>query len=65
MAAPWLVKRWTKMVYPDHVARSEAELSDDQRDELVDYIKETEEVLKVTWPAQKANMQLPQPELTK
>jgi len=59
MAAPWLVKRWTKMVYPDHVARSEAELSDDQRDELVDYIKEQEEVLRVTWPAQKANMLQP------
>jgi hypothetical protein len=65
MASPWLVRRWTKLVYPDHVARSEAELSDDQRDELVDYIKVNEDALRVTWPAQKANMLQPQPELTK
>lgn len=59
MAAPWLVRRWTKMVYPSNVVRSEAELSDDQRDQLAEYIKENDEALRMTWPPQKAIMLQP------
>lgn len=56
MARPWLLSKWTTNATPDNTRNSAAELSDDEKDLVADYLKEKSQQLKGIWPKQKAGM---------
>lgn len=56
MARPWLISKWTAKVTPDNTRNSASELSDTEKDQLADYIKESAAALQRIWIKQKAAM---------
>lgn len=56
LARPWLISGWTTKVTPDNTRNSAAELSDDEKTMLGDYLNENASKLQKIWPKQRANM---------
>lgn len=48
-ARGWLLSKWTAKVTPDNTRNSAAELNDDEKDALADYIKDNSAVLQRVW----------------
>lgn len=54
-ARPWLLKQYTKRTTPKDVRESAAQLSDDEKTALGDYIHENAKALQDAWATTKAN----------
>jgi hypothetical protein len=56
MATGWLVSKWTAKMTPQNTRNNAAELSDDERDMLADYMAAQAYNLQKVWPNQRAIM---------